>query len=209
VITAFEVFRSRWQCSLKAAVRAAIIYLLTAMYGLSAVGLGIPTPTKSQGAEAYPCQHGSCGCRSAEQCWKSCCCHTDEEKLAWAARNGVTPPAYVVVAVQRKCGSRSCCASTTRSCCAKSQAGGSCEHAPASHIIRVKWVSVIDAARCRGESATWMNVVISLPADFFASDLNPLLRLCWLTCPPRQQFLSLAIAPPEPPPRVLTAMCDV
>lgn len=190
-------------------MRATIICLLLTVYSLSAVGLGIPMPKKSLGSQAYPCRHGSCGCRSAEQCWKSCCCHTDEEKLAWAAKNGVTPPAYVVAAAQRRCGSRSCYASTTRSCCAKSQAGAACDHETASHVVQVKWVSVIDAARCRGESATWMNVIISLPADTAAHDLNPLQRLCWLPRSVPQRFTSLVISPPEPPPRALSAICDV
>lgn len=32
----------------------------------------------------FPCQNRPCGCNTAEQCWKSCCCFSHIEKLAWA-----------------------------------------------------------------------------------------------------------------------------
>lgn len=41
----------------------------------------------------FPCQHRACGCRSAAQCWKKCCCFSHSHKVAWAARNGVRVPA--------------------------------------------------------------------------------------------------------------------
>lgn len=41
------------------------------------------------GAEPYPCQHCPCGCLTAEQCWSSCCCHTVEERLAFARKHGL------------------------------------------------------------------------------------------------------------------------
>lgn len=49
-------------------------------------------------SQPFPCQHRPCGCRSADQCWKRCCCFTQAQKLAWAKRNGVTPPDFVRVA---------------------------------------------------------------------------------------------------------------
>lgn len=45
-------------------------------------------------AERYPCESCGCGCTGARECWTTCCCHSDEEKLAWAIRNGVQPPEY-------------------------------------------------------------------------------------------------------------------
>jgi hypothetical protein len=44
----------------------------------------------------YPCQNSPCGCKSAEQCWRSCCCNTPAQRLAWAKKNGVTPPNYAL-----------------------------------------------------------------------------------------------------------------
>lgn len=45
--------------------------------------------------EPFPCEGGSCGCTTAYRCWTSCCCYTLEERIAWAARNGVEVPGYV------------------------------------------------------------------------------------------------------------------
>lgn len=50
----------------------------------------------------FPCQDRPCGCATAEQCWTGCCCFTNVEKVAWARRNGVTIPAYVVEAAKKE-----------------------------------------------------------------------------------------------------------
>ena len=42
----------------------------------------------------YPCRDGKCGCKSAFQCWTSCCCHSAQERLEWAAKHGVAVPEY-------------------------------------------------------------------------------------------------------------------
>lgn len=41
----------------------------------------------------FPCQDRPCGCGTAEQCWRACCCFSHKEKIDWARKNGVTPPA--------------------------------------------------------------------------------------------------------------------
>lgn len=46
-------------------------------------------------SEPFPCQSHSCGCATAQQCWTSCCCYTPHQRLAWAVRNGITPPSSV------------------------------------------------------------------------------------------------------------------
>jgi len=38
----------------------------------------------------FPCQNRPCGCQSAEQCWKKCCCFDNSQKIAWAKANNVT-----------------------------------------------------------------------------------------------------------------------
>ncbi len=45
--------------------------------------------------ERYPCEGGRCGCLSAKQCWTTCGCHTLQQKVAWAQRNGVPIPDFV------------------------------------------------------------------------------------------------------------------
>ena len=42
--------------------------------------------------ERFPCEGCSCACAGASECWSHCCCHTEEQRVAWAIENGVTPP---------------------------------------------------------------------------------------------------------------------
>lgn len=44
-------------------------------------------------SEPYPCQDHGCGCASAHECWNNCCCYTPHQRLVWAIRHGVKPPA--------------------------------------------------------------------------------------------------------------------
>jgi hypothetical protein len=98
--------------------------------------VGVPLPAHSEkkpGAAPFPCQDCPCGCKDAETCWRDCCCYTNQQKLAWARRNRVTPPAFVVAAAKHEgcCeGNRAhaCCEAKTasvglaavkRPCCAK------------------------------------------------------------------------------------------
>ncbi|MDB5388831.1 MAG: hypothetical protein JWM11_4477 [Planctomycetaceae bacterium] len=68
-------------------------------------------------SQPFPCQYRACGCRSAEQCWKRCCCFTNSQKVAWAKSEQVDLPVFVVnaakfeqqVANQKK----QCCRSQT------------------------------------------------------------------------------------------------
>ena len=48
--------------------------------------------------EFYPCSDCACGCASAEQCWRSCCCHSMAERMAWARVHGRPPPDYAIAA---------------------------------------------------------------------------------------------------------------
>ena len=50
----------------------------------------------------FPCQHRACGCRSAEQCWKKCCCFSNSQKLAWAKEHRVDVPSYVMLAAKKE-----------------------------------------------------------------------------------------------------------
>lgn len=52
----------------------------------------VPISIEKDLSVPFPCQSKGCGCKNATQCWESCCCHSDSEKLAWAAKHGVRPP---------------------------------------------------------------------------------------------------------------------
>jgi hypothetical protein len=53
-------------------------------------------PYKQTG-EAFFCMGRSCGCMTAEQCWKNCCCSTQSQRIAWATKNGHKIPGWVLV----------------------------------------------------------------------------------------------------------------
>ena len=63
---------------------------------LATTGVPLPSAQVKDLSQPFPCMHRVCGCRSAAQCWKGCCCFSDREKLAWAAVHHVTPPAFVI-----------------------------------------------------------------------------------------------------------------
>jgi len=85
-----------WPVPTHRLVRSSVVFCLAALYLVLAVGvpLGVPGPSSS---ERFPCENCSCGCSTAEQCWQNCCCFSPAERLAWAEREGVTPPVSVAV----------------------------------------------------------------------------------------------------------------
>ena len=64
----------------------------------------------------FPCRDKPCGCVSAEQCFKKCCCHTPAQLLAWARRHDVEPA--VLAALQRRADTEIPAIASAPSCCA-------------------------------------------------------------------------------------------
>jgi hypothetical protein len=62
------------------------------------LGLGV---TKDL-SKPFPCQYRACGCRSADQCWKQCCCFTNSQKVAWAKAEEIALPDFVLTAAERE-----------------------------------------------------------------------------------------------------------
>ncbi len=81
---------------------------LLALLCLAAILLPLPlspvaqTNSGKDTSQPFPCQNRPCGCRSAEQCWKKCCCFTNSQKVAWAKANGVELPNYVLAATKKE-----------------------------------------------------------------------------------------------------------
>lgn len=84
------------------------LFGLVVVLGICASLFPVPiAPTASQStdkdlSEPFPCQNRPCGCQSAAQCWKKCCCFTDTQKVAWAKANHVELPGFVVEAAKRE-----------------------------------------------------------------------------------------------------------
>src|SRR5690606_31237182 len=69
-------------------------------YAILASGVPLPSLAGAIAGAPFPCMNHGCGCQSAAKCWQDCCCMTMEQKLAWARKNGVTPPEYAIEAAR-------------------------------------------------------------------------------------------------------------
>src|SRR5579862_211934 len=72
--------------------RTVVVGLALIAYLAGAVGVPVPASVYKPSAQPFPCQHHACGCMTAQQCWKQCCCFGAQEKLAWAETHQVQPP---------------------------------------------------------------------------------------------------------------------
>ena len=84
-------------------MRSLLTWLAILGYGVLALGLPLPAGMRSGGAipaidatgliaakdrsVPFPCMNSPCGCASAEQCFRECCCTTVGERLAFARRH--------------------------------------------------------------------------------------------------------------------------
>jgi hypothetical protein len=196
--------------------RMTVIVALCA-YLFTAVGMPMPVYRAQQetSGAAYPCQHHACGCPSADQCWKQCCCYTPREKLAWAREHGVEAPAFLVAEVAAEEARDMVVAHSAdkapakRSCCAHHPAGPahdhSCEHGCAHEehedapSLEVTFVSGVMAQKCQGLSTLWTVSGATLPPPRniiwqFQWDVVE-----WLACDATLDN-SLDSSPPVPPP---------
>lgn len=158
----------------------------------------------------YPCRNSKCGCKSALQCWTSCCCHTPQQRLDWAAKNRVAVPEYgqhlkQLVVEQKAEGVRA-----KPACCQKVQAVSSpkadcCSSKiktdPIAVKAKMKVVVSMLALGCRGSSGElaclpWALVALPEPSRGTPSPLESNLLLVDDQGPAH-------FHPPElPPPRI-------
>lgn len=85
--------------------RRLVVFSLLVSQVLTATGFPLPALASTNGKDTsrpFPCMDRACGCMSAEQCWRSCCCFSNREKLAWARANHVEPPDYVLQACEQE-----------------------------------------------------------------------------------------------------------
>jgi len=189
---------------------------------LSAVGVPFPTGVAKDRSVPFPCQGKACGCRTAEECWRHCCCNTPEQRLAWARARGVTPPPYAVLDAAKGWDTRpkqrhvpsslpgcALCAAETpreteRACCTRSCAPSSpgcsaCSKPEANTTRAVTWGSTLSALKCRGTSVWWQQTG-SIPPPVPTAWTPDCLLVEEL---PAHVIVTYSIAarPPFPPPR--------
>jgi hypothetical protein len=142
--------------------RRCVCTLLLVAYAITAAGVPISvasSPPKS--GEIFPCMTSSCGCRTADQCWRSCCCHSLAERLAWAQKRGIDPPAFALLDQARTAGldPARCCRSASQtanaagkdhSCCSDKTAQVPPSNNHNNHIVAWRVLA------CRGQSLHWL-----------------------------------------------------
>ena len=143
------------------------------------------TPVDKDGSVPFPCQKRACGCKSAQQCWKKCCCFTNREKVAWAKTHRVDLPQFVVEAASQEPVAKA------KACCLHKSDNAKQPDAP---------VFAVEAAKCQGDYWTWAVVSMwAVPAAVVNADaeaiqpLGPVRESKLIPCSP---------LPPVPPPRL-------
>ena len=171
-------------------------------------------PSPSDDSVAYPCQSGHCGCKSAFQCWTSCCCQTPEERLEWARKNGASPPSYAILkspsqpkSVANTASKKSPCCDTLKSCSspvAHEKAAAPAEACQSDTVVapekNQRWLLVMDALKCQGKSSTFS----MLPWTILATPITWTCTLAFsgnVTGPGPNLFVDTSVAPATPPPR--------
>jgi hypothetical protein len=185
---------------------------LLAMYVVTVAGVPLPAGAISKKTgEMFPCMDCPCGCDSAEQCWRSCCCHTLAKRMDWAREHGMRPPEYAIDEARRQkidlCwldnhaespGEKTCCAAKVghgKLCCCRH----SDEHVAKDNSETASHIVVWRALACRGQSMNWFAAVPTLIAvRHELADRLPLTS--WLGPPISVRADGVAGVPVVPPP---------
>lgn len=125
--------RRRWVTCVAVAAYALIVSGLPLPLGLMDGGgrsdaAGQRLLSGKDRSRPFPCRDKPCGCVSAEQCFKTCCCHTPAQLLAWARRNDLEPAVLAALARRVAAEVPVAAIASAASCCATPGivAAGSC-----------------------------------------------------------------------------------
>jgi hypothetical protein len=195
--------------------------MLAAMYIVTAAGIPLPAGDLARkSGEFFPCSGCACGCASAEQCWRSCCCHSLAERMEWAREHKVRPPEFAIAAAQRaridlawlveptdagsKSLSASCCARQLRAdapaCCHENNACCGDHHEPQSGESKSNRVIGWKALNCQGHSSNWLAALPTVvSANRGQSDKLPLIE--WLGPALSEHAERASDVPAIPPPQ--------
>lgn len=173
-----------------------------------AVGIvPIPLPPENHrslpGKERFPCENGTCGCRSADQCWRSCCCKSNVEKLAWARENGVEPPSFVKLAAKKEAAGPVPINSRKSCCCRKDK------HRPETpddtsqaklHEVNDKYALVLSALACQGNQLVYQAIPVTEIGNAITLERLEVESQASLFFE-MDFYRSVSIQPPTPPPK--------
>ncbi len=183
---------------------------LLILLAVGMIGLPISAPAPAKDGR-FPCEDCPCGCTTADFCWDKCCCHSDLEKLEWAAQNNVQPPEFLVAraasvsptfTLVRTSSAKS---STSACCCCSKPSASTCDspESPAQETTQATRSGLVrfeDAARCRGIELLWSlfsQVLVQQP-QLCAVQAD--LRLLFCVAIQDDRHFSRAICPDPPVP---------
>jgi hypothetical protein len=130
-------------------IRRLLVFTSLAAFVSACVGVPLTSPNQlpqKNLSTPFPCQDSICGCMSADQCWKSCCCRSNREKLAWAKKHGVTPPTFVLAAAELELPLEQ---PTKKACCSAAHAAKNCcSHKTACETAASQKSNVCADERC-------------------------------------------------------------
>jgi hypothetical protein len=135
-----------------------------ALLAQAATLVGLPLPVEAANKDRsvpFPCQHRSCGCMSASDCWRSCCCFSARDRLSWVRERGQEEPEVLVEAAAHEAEAEtdSCCSHSTR-CCSKSSSPAKPKppspSKPNPEKPLVRWTFGISATSCKSKFGTLM-----------------------------------------------------
>lgn len=207
---------NNWRLDARRLISLAVV--LGMLCAVVPVPVSSTVPEGKDGTRPFPCQQRACGCRSADQCWKQCCCFTNSEKVAWAEAHGVTPPEEVRVAAEKEQGEHAgkfADRGGASGCCAGS--GGSCHQAPVksvavsvmSRAVRRlvgppgsgrSAVVLISAHACQGQTWQWLATFWSVDPTAFRVDRVVVPGIFWVALELQHPGQG-SREPPVPPPR--------
>jgi hypothetical protein len=185
----------------------------------------VKTGFSTEHGQPFLCQDHSCGCATAEDCWRHCCCFSAEERWAWAQENHVEPPEYAERptveswstarlreraedgdADHSKC---THCQPPARqnACCDHPAKTSCCQRASAANEDRDHCTPptsrapvLLSAWRCQGLSTVWLSTGAVLP--FVPTDSwMPLEAAVGFVADSDSRPALRPFVPPDPPPR--------
>lgn len=192
-------------------MRPLLTWLAILGYGVLALGLPLPAGMVQQGevpgldaagviaakdrTAVFPCMNSPCGCASADQCFRDCCCTTLAERLAFARRHRLD--AGLIASLEARLGGvgelaerkpqGACCASdrpekrccerqtepealpAAERCCQDSVTAASSENDPLPKVERgrVRQVALRAMLACKGLVTSWLAVGGAPPTPRF------------------------------------------
>lgn len=191
----FLILRRNWQRRL---ISLAVLVSLCAV--IFPLPIGWQNRSQKDLSQPFPCQNRPCGCRTADQCWKKCCCFTNSQKVAWAKAQRVQVPEAVVASAKLECsrteqGTGGCCHVATSK---ETQADS--DNASAEESRETIYVIAALAQQCQGQPWSWSTLPWAILAECSeCHDISPVvgekIGLCSATS------TAFCRCPPVPPPR--------